>query len=100
MKHLSILAFIASTGAAFAGGASYDISGTTVGKSENQYIPLGETHMFIDLNSKYTLPDNGTPMAGMTGECMGWVQVPMAAVFASGAMQTATLGLALGTLLA
>ncbi len=79
MKPISILAFIASTSAAVAGGAAYDISGTTVGKSENQYVPLGETHLFIDLNSKYTLPDNGTPLAGMTGECMGSMQVTMGA---------------------
>ncbi len=79
MKHTTLLAFFVSAGAAIAGDASYDISGTTVGKSENQYIPLGETHLFIDLSSKYILPDSGTPLDGMTGECMGSMQVALGA---------------------
>ncbi|WP_424940765.1 hypothetical protein [Aliiroseovarius sp. S253] len=77
MKSLTVLAFIASTGAAFAGGASYDVSGTTVGKSENKYMPLGETHVFVDLKSMYTLPENGSPLDGMTGECLGSMQIAL-----------------------
>ena len=79
MKFLSTIALLATTGMAVAGGASYDISGTTVGKSQNEYMPLGETHLFIKTTSAYSLPDNGTPMAGMSGECAGNMLVTMGA---------------------
>lgn len=77
MKTLTTLALIAFAGAAAAGGTSYDVSGTTVGMSENTYVPMGETHLFVDLDSTYTLPVNGTPMDGMTGECLGSMQIAM-----------------------
>ena len=79
MKTLAILAMIASASTAYAGGSSYDVSGTTVGKAENTYVPMGETHLFIDVNSTYTMPDNGTPMDGMVGDCLGSLQVAMGA---------------------
>lgn len=63
------------TGAAFGGGASYDVSGSTVGKSDNKIVPMSETQLYIDLNSQYTLADNGTPLAGMNGDCMGYMEV-------------------------
>lgn len=75
MKLLGTIVFIASTAAALAGGTSFDISGTTVGKSQNTYSPLNETDIFVDLSSTYTLPDNGTPMANMDGECFGYLQI-------------------------
>lgn len=76
---LSILSIVASTGAAMADGGSYDISGTTVGKASNEYMPLGGKHLFIKSNTDYTLPDNGTPMAGMNGTCTGNMLVTMGA---------------------
>lgn len=79
MKTLTVLAFVASAVAAHAGGTSYDISGTTIGKADSSYVPLGETHMFVDIDSTYTLPQNGTPTAGMTGKCMGSMQIAFGA---------------------
>ena len=54
---------------------SYDISGSSVGTSTSKYVPMGESHIYVDLNSKFTLPDNGTPMAGMASECIGFMQI-------------------------
>ncbi|MCV6592617.1 MAG: hypothetical protein OIF48_06680 [Silicimonas sp.] len=79
MKTFALMALFAGAGVLHAEGMSYDVSGATVGKAENQYIPLGDSHMYIDLNSKFTMPDNGTPVAGMTGNCMGAMQVTMGA---------------------
>lgn len=79
MKTLATLALIASTGVALAGGGSYDVSGTSIGQSDSKYTPLGETHLFIDLDSTHTLSDNGTPIAGMEGKCSGHMQVEIGA---------------------
>lgn len=73
MKLITTLGMIVMASTAYAD--SYDISGSTVGTSNSKYVPMGETHIYVDLNSKYTLPDNGTPMAGMAGECMGYMQI-------------------------
>lgn len=77
MKLMTTLGMIVLGSAAYAD--SYDISGSTVGKSTSSYVPMGESHVYVDLNSKYTLPDNGTPMAGMAGECMGYMQIAVGA---------------------
>lgn len=75
MIRFATLALLASAGSALAGGTSYDISGTSVGQADNTYMAMGESHIFVDLNSTFTLPDNGTPMAGMAGTCMGFMTV-------------------------
>lgn len=77
MKLLSTIALLATTGIAAADSASFDVSGTTVGKAENEYVQLGETHLFIKSNTTYTLPDNGTPMAGMAGDCAGTMLIAL-----------------------
>lgn len=79
MKLLTILAILASSGAALAESGSFDISGTTLGKASNEYTPLGDTHLYIKSDTAYTLPENGTPMAGMDGTCTGNMLVTMGA---------------------
>ncbi len=74
---LAAIGLIALAGAAAA--ESYDISGSSTGKSTNTYVPMGESHIYVDLSSKFSLPDNGTPMAGMAGECFGYMEIAVGA---------------------
>lgn len=74
MKTLTTLTLIAFAGAAAAEG-TYDISGSSMGKSENTYVPMGESKIYVDSKATYLLPDNGTPLAGMEGDCFGYLEV-------------------------
>lgn len=62
-----------------ASAESYDIGGTSIGTSTNKYVPMGETHIYVDLNSQFQLPAENTPMDGMSGECMGYMQIAVGA---------------------
>ena len=68
-----VTALVVGTGAW--AGDSYDLAGSTVGASTSTYLPFGDTHMFMDMSHTYTMPDNGTPVSGMTGECFGYMEV-------------------------
>ncbi len=72
-RTLATLLMIAAA-PAFA-GQSHDVSGTSVGQSENTYIPASETLIYIDLKTTYALPENDTPLAGMIGECVGFMTI-------------------------
>lgn len=74
MRLLPIVFIAASTGAAAAGGA-YDISGSTVGTSESNLIPVSQTQIYMNLNSNYTLADTGTPLSGNVGNCTGFMDI-------------------------
>jgi hypothetical protein len=54
---------------------SYDLSGSTVGKSTATYVPMSETRIFVDQKVTYTMPDNGTPTAGAVGDCFGYIEI-------------------------
>lgn len=78
MKLIPIVALALCGTTALAGG-SYDVSGSTLGKSDSVIMPMGETRIFMDLNSTYTMPENGSPTAGAEGKCFGYMDVTIGA---------------------
>lgn len=74
MRTITLVA-AAVLGSGALAGESFDVGATTVGTSTSTYVPFGETHVFIDMKTAYTMPDNGSPIAGMTGDCFGYMEV-------------------------
>ena len=77
MKSSVPAALLCLAASAVTAQTSYDVSGTSPGVSSSTYLALGDSHVFIDLNAEHTLPDNGTPLAGMTGSCIGYMEIAL-----------------------
>lgn len=76
MRILTTIAAAFCGSAALAGG-TYDVGGSTVGKSDSTYVPMGEARIFMDMNATYTMPENGSPTAGAEGKCFGYMDIAM-----------------------
>lgn len=74
MKYTTFFAAIVIGTGAWAGD-TFDVGGSTVGMSTSKMVPFGDTHVFMDMQTTYTMPENGTPVAGMTGDCFGYMEI-------------------------
>lgn len=78
MKHLIAgVVLLASTGLAQAGG-TFDSSGTIKGKSSATYHPVNEGLLVMELintQTSFDMAAEGHPFTGMTGRCIGAVEI-------------------------
>ena len=79
------ISLIAACGAAQAG--TFPSGGVATGVSSNVTHEVAEGHVVVDVNTDYAgfeMENEGNPMAGMAGSCIGSMQVAAGAVEGGG----------------
>ncbi len=76
-KCMAATLFVASAGMAQAGG-THDMTGVVTGKTDATFHQISEGHMvmeFTNTQTSYDMQADGHPMSGVTGRCMGALEL-------------------------